>query len=155
MAVGPDQHGRRSGDLAEHRKLPGANMLRVDHLNSSRPWRDVEAAGLTKVEEYGPGVVQQGEYSQRAVGGDQVVVGHASPEQRVSLTEVVVDVEAREHRGDVPARLVHAEQFGRDVAKGLVTVVGAAERDLRHRVVQHAGTDRMPFGVVGVQEALG
>ena len=38
---------------------------------------------------------------------------------------------------------------------GLVTVVGAAERDLRHGVVQHPGTDRMPFGVVGVEEALG
>ena len=42
-----------------------------------------------------------------------------------------------------------------DVAEGLVTVVGAAERDLRHGVAQHPGTDRMPFGVVGVQEALG
>jgi hypothetical protein len=36
-----------------------------------------------------------------------------------------------------------------------VTVVGAAERDLRHGVVQHPGADRMPFGVVRVQEALG
>ena len=53
------------------------------------------------------------------------------------------------------ARLVHAQQFGHGVAEGLVTVVGAAERDLRHGVVQHPGTDRMPFGVVGVQEALG
>ena len=30
-----------------------------------------------------------------------------------------------------------------------------AERDLRHGVVQHPGTDRMPFGVVGVEQALG
>ena len=36
-----------------------------------------------------------------------------------------------------------------------MTVVGAAECDLRHGVVQHPGTDRMPFGVVGVQQALG
>ena len=34
-----------------------------------------------------------------------------------------------------------------------VTLVGAAERDLRHGVAQHAGADRMPFGVVGVEEA--
>ena len=47
------------------------------------------------------------------------------------------------------------EQFGHDVAEGLVTVVGAAERDLRHGVVQHPGADRMPFGVVGVEQALG
>ena len=50
---------------------------------------------------------------------------------------------------------VHAQQFGHGVAEGLVTVVGGAERDLRHGVAQHPGTDRMPFGVVGVQEALG
>ena len=90
-----------------------------------------------------------------AVGGVHVEVGHAPPEQRVSLAEVVVDVETAEHRGDVPPRLVHAQQFGHRVAERLVTVVGAAERDLRHRVVQHPGTDRMPFGVVGVQQALG
>ena len=41
------------------------------------------------------------------------------------------------------------------VAEGLVTLVGAAERDLRHGVVQHPGTDRMPFRVIGVEEALG
>jgi hypothetical protein len=29
---------------------------------------------------------------------------------------------------------------------------GAAERDLRHAVVQHAVTNRVPLGVVGVQE---
>ena len=91
----------------------------------------------------------------RTVGGVQVEVGHAPPEQRVSLAEVVVDVETGDHRGDAPARLVHAQQFGHGVAESLVTVVGAAERDLRHGVVQHPGTDRMPFGVVGVEEALG
>ena len=35
-----------------------------------------------------------------------------------------------------------------------VTPVGAAERALRHGVVQHSGTDRVPLGVVGVQEAV-
>ena len=52
-------------------------------------------------------------------------------------------------------RLVQAHQLGHDVAEGLVTVVGQGERDLRHGVVQHPGRDRMPFGVVGVQQALG
>jgi hypothetical protein len=65
-----------------------------------------------------------------------------------------VDVETGEHPGEPPARLVHAQQFGHGVAKGLVAVVRGAERDLRHGVVQHPGRDGMPFGVVGVQEAL-
>ena len=30
-----------------------------------------------------------------------------------------------------------------------------AERDLRHGVVQHPGADRVPLGVVGVEQALG
>ena len=41
------------------------------------------------------------------------------------------------------------------VAEGLAALVGAGERDLRHGVAQHPGADRMPLGVVGVEEALG
>ena len=41
------------------------------------------------------------------------------------------------------------------IAQGLRAVVLAAERDLRHRVLQHAGGDRMALGVVRVQEAFG
>ena len=66
-----------------------------------------------------------------------------------------MDVKSREHPCDVPARLVHAQQHGHGVAQGLVAVVGAGECDLRHGVVQHPGTDWMPFGVVGVQQTLG
>ena len=137
------------------RERAAAIVAGVDPADSIRPRRDVETAGLAEVEEYGPGVVQQGEHARRTVRGMHVEVGHASPEQRVSRAEVVVDVETGEHRGDAPARLVHAEQFGHGVAQGCVAVVGLAERDRRHGVVQHAGTDRMPFGVVGVQQALG
>jgi hypothetical protein len=155
MPVGSDHHGRGRSDLAKDRELPHAGVPGVDQPDSIRPRRNVETAGFTEVEEHGPGVVQQGEYARGTVGGVQVEVGHAPSEQWVSVSEVVADVEAGEHRGDAPARLVHAQQFGHGVAEGLVTVVGAAERDLRHGVVQHPGTDRMPFGVVGVQEALG
>ena len=116
--------GGRS-DLAEDRELPHAIVRGVDQPDSIRPRRDVEAAGFTEVEEHGPGVVQQGEHARGTVGGVQVEVGHAPPEQRVSLAEVVVDVETGEHRGDAPARLVHAQQLGHGVAEGLVTVVGA------------------------------
>jgi hypothetical protein len=34
--------------------------------------------GLTEVEQHRPGIVQQGEDPQRAVGGDQVEIGHAA-----------------------------------------------------------------------------
>jgi hypothetical protein len=56
----------------------------------------------------------------------QVEIGHPPPGQRVPLFEVAVDVGTRERPGDAPARLVHLQQFGHDVAEGLVTVVGAA-----------------------------
>ena len=64
------------------RKLPRTDVLGVDQLNAICPWGDVEAAGLTeptKVEEHRPGIVQQGEDPQRAVGGDQVEIGMRRP----------------------------------------------------------------------------
>ena len=71
------------------------------------------------------------------------------------LSEVVVDVEPGEHAAEPFARLVHAQEFGDGALQCLGALVGAAERDLRHRVLQHAGTDRVALGAVGVQEALG
>ena len=65
------------------------------------------------------------------------------------------DVETVDHRRDALARLAHAQHFEHGVAEGPAALVDARERDLRHGVLQHPGTDRMPFGVVGVQEALG
>src|SRR5215468_5619172 len=111
MSVGPNQHGGGSSDLPECWKLPRTNVFGVDQLNAICPWGDVQAAGLTEVEQHGPGAVQQGEYPQRAVGGDQVEIGHAAPEQWVSLTEVVTNVQTRHHRGEPLARLVHAQQL--------------------------------------------
>src|SRR5436190_10915007 len=51
VSVGPDQHGRRSGDLSQHGELPHPDILSVDQLHSSRPRRDVEPAGLTEVQQ--------------------------------------------------------------------------------------------------------
>jgi hypothetical protein len=72
----------------------------------------------------------------------------------VSLAEIVVNVQTGHLRGESSVRLVHAEELGNDVAHGLDAVVRAAQRDLRHRVTQHAGSDRVALGMVGVQEAL-
>ena len=98
--------------------------------------------------------MQQGEDPQRAVGGDQVEIGHAAPEQRVSLAEVVMDVQTGHHRGEPLARLVHAEQLGHGLAQGVGAVICAEQRDLRHRVAQHAGSDRVPLGMVRIEEAF-
>ena len=155
MSVGSDQHRTGRSDRAEYRELPHAVVPGVDQPNPIGPWFDVEAAGFAEVEEHGPGIVQQVEDSRRTVRCLHVEVGHAPPEQRVSLPQVVVDVETGEHRSDTPTRLVHAQQFGHDLPERLVTVVGATECDRRHGVVQHPGADRMAFGVVGVEEALG
>ena len=97
--------------------------------------------------------MQQGEDPQRAVGGDQVEIGHAASEQRVALAEVVVDVQAGHHRAEPSARLVHAQELGHAVAQRLGAIVDARERDLRHRVAEHAGTDRVPLAVVGIEQA--
>ena len=106
ISVGPNQHGGGSSDRPEYRKLPRTDVFGVDQLNPIRPRSDVEAAGLTEVEQHRPGIVQQGEDPQRAVGGDQVEIGHAASEQRVSLAEVVMNVQTEHHRGESSARLV-------------------------------------------------
>ena len=67
ISVGPGQHGGGSSDRPECRKLPRTNICGVDQLDPIRPRSDVQAAGLTEVEERRAGVVQQGEYAQRAV----------------------------------------------------------------------------------------
>ena len=38
--------------------------------------------------------------------------------------------------------------------KAFDAFVRAAKRDLRHRVAQHAGSDRVALGVVGIEEAF-
>src|SRR5262249_104172 len=50
VCVGPNQHGVGSGDRAKHRKPPPTNTVSVDQPDPIRPWRDVEAAGLTQIE---------------------------------------------------------------------------------------------------------
>ena len=98
--------------------------------------------------------MEEGEDPQRAVGGDQVEIGHAAPEQRVSGAEVVANVQTRHHRGPSLARLVHLHQLGNGLAQRGRPFVAAAERRLRHGGLEHARPDRMPLGVVGIEQAL-
>jgi hypothetical protein len=98
--------------------------------------------------------VQQGEDPHRAVGGDQVEIGHAAPEQRVPVAEVIMNVQSGHPRGVPLARLVHAQQFGHGLAKRIDARVGPGERGLRHGAAQHAGGDRVLLGMVGIQQAF-
>jgi hypothetical protein len=77
VSVGPNQHGSGSRDRAKYRKLPDTNVSGVDQLNPVRPWSGVAAAGLIEVEEHRLGIVQQGEYPQRALGGQGGLAGPA------------------------------------------------------------------------------
>src|ERR1700681_1470569 len=123
MSIGPDQHGSRSGDPAKRWNFPHAVVFGVDQLDPIRPRSDVEAAWLAEVEQHRPGIVEQGEYSQRAVVGDQVEIGHAASEQWMSLAEIVMNVQTGHHRGESSARLVHAEELGHCFAERLRAVV--------------------------------
>ncbi len=73
--------------------------------------------------------MEQGEEPQRAVVGGEVEIGHAASEQRMSLAEIVMNVQTGHHRGESSARLVHAEELGHCVAQRLRAVVCAAKRD--------------------------
>jgi len=55
LSVGTNQSGGGSRDGPDRRKLPRTHVFGVDQLNAIRPWSDVEAAGLTEVEEHSTG----------------------------------------------------------------------------------------------------
>lgn len=111
ISIWPDHHSGGSRDHADCRKLPRAVVRGVDRLNPIAPRADVERAGLAEVEEDRPGIVQQGEYPQRSVAGGEVEIGHAASQQRGPVAEVVVNVEAGDLRGHLPARLVSAQEL--------------------------------------------
>ena len=96
--------------------------------------------------------MQQGENAKRAIGRDEVEIGHAAPEERMPFTEIVVNTQTGQLAGQAPARLVHGEEFGDGIAQGFAAVVRAAKRDLRHGVAQHAGSDRVALGVIRIEE---
>ena len=73
----------------------------------------------------------------------------------MSFADVVVNVEPTEHPGEVPARLVHAQQLTQLLPQRLVAIIGCRQCHLGHGVVQHSRTDRMPLGVIRVEQACG
>ena len=102
--------------------MPIAGSSQVPPQSASTSWTRSPTAWcrthrFAEAEQDRLGLVQQGEHPQRTLRGDQVEIGYAAPEQRVSLTEFVVDVQSGHHR-DVPrAWLVHAQQIGDDLAQ--------------------------------------
>src|SRR3979411_2422326 len=101
VSVGPDQDGGGSGDHAEHGKLPLPDIFRIDQLDPVSPRSDVEAAGLTELEQHRPGVVKQLEGTERAVGGHEVEIRHTASEQGVARAEVIVNVQPGDDADEV------------------------------------------------------
>jgi hypothetical protein len=82
---------RREPQLLDCRKLSCAHIPRVDQLNAIRPWSHVEASGLAEIKEPRPGIVQQGEDPNRAIGGNQVEIRHAASKQRLPFAKIVMN----------------------------------------------------------------
>jgi len=122
-------------------------------LNPICPRRHVEAAALIEFEQHRPGIMQQVKTRQRAVGGDQVEIGHAAPEQRVAVA-------SRNERptGHLPATRLRGSSIPRSSEtvspKALVRSVRTTKRGLHHRVAQYAGSDRVPLGVISIEETV-
>ncbi|GCC45157.1 hypothetical protein chiPu_0029431, partial [Chiloscyllium punctatum] len=154
VAVRADQHCAGCRHRSERGQLPGAGIGGVEQLNPVGPPGDVEAAGLAKIEQRRPRLVQQCEDPSRAARRDQIEIGHAASEQWMTVAELVMQVEARHHRGKAAARLLHAQQFGDHLAQRLAARIGAVERDVRHGVAQYAGRHRMPLGLIAVEQAV-
>ena len=129
-----------SGDRAEHRKLPHTGILGVDPLDPIRPWSDVEAPGSPRLSSTGRASCSRVNTRSGPLGGDQVEIGHAAPEQRVSRAEVVVNVQTRHHRGVCACEARPCSAARTWSRARLRPFVAAAERRLRHGVLEHAGS---------------
>src|ERR1041385_6337855 len=110
-------------------EAPRTRVFRIDQLNAIGPWRDIDAAALTELEQHGTGLVEQRKNSQPALDGVDVEIGHAASVQRVSVAQVVMDVETGHLSGQTCARPVHADELGNDIAQRLGAIVRTAKRD--------------------------
>src|SRR3954471_3948120 len=99
-------------------------------------------------------MVQQRKESQRTINGEQIEIGHAASEQRVPFAEIVMNAQRGHLGGNTPARFVHAEELGHDLAQGVGAVICTEQRYLRHGVAQHSRSHWMPLRMVGIQESF-
>src|SRR5215468_3615063 len=72
----------------------------------------------------------------------------------MALADVVMNTKARYLRSEPSARLFHSEKVADGFAQSPGSLVRSTERDLRHRVAQDAGSNRVALGMVGIEEAL-
>ena len=70
------------------------------------------------------------------------------------LAQIVPNIQTGHLRGELFARLLHPEELAPRCPAAPSCDRPAAQRDLRHRVLQHARRDRMALGVIGVEQAL-
>ena len=155
VAVGPDQHGDGSGDGSDDGKLPGARAVGVDMPDPVRPRGDVDAAGLTEVEQHRPGVVEQLEDPARAFGRGEVEVWHPASEQRVPLPRSYLTSSPDRSPASWARGSSNASSSATRVAQRLGPRVRSLEEGLDHHVVQRSGRGRVPLRVVGVQQLVG
>jgi hypothetical protein len=149
IAVGPYQDGVTAPSTGRsHVPTYLASVRRTQSAHgamSRAPWPP-------EVEQHRSGLVQEFEDAERAGGGDQIKVGHSAAKQRVSLAEVIMNVQARHHGTEALARLLHAKELGHRIAQHRRALVAAAKRHRSHRVTQDASSNRVALGVVGVQK---
>ena len=83
VSIGSDQNSSGGCHVTQDRKLPIAAIFGLDRQHSVCPRGGITSPGLVEVQQDRLGVVEQSEYSHRAIGGDEVQIGHTAPEQRV------------------------------------------------------------------------
>ncbi len=117
---------------------------------------ELEATRLSEVDEQRLAATQQFEHTRRlGRGGSEVEVGHPPSEQRVAVTEVVMDIERGSHAGKLDTRLVDLCEPGRLFGQRATALVAALQRGQGHRVPQRPDRDGVALGLVGVKELVG
>jgi hypothetical protein len=94
----------------------------------------------------------QATYPSGRINTAAVEIGHPTTEQRVSLPEVVVDVQTGDHPGEPPASLVDAQQVGDGVARGVGRASARASTVCAMVCSSTRAATGWPLGVIGVAQ---
>src|SRR4051794_26362758 len=105
---------------------------------------------LAKVNEHAARFVQKFEHAYRSSRSHEIQVRHATTEQRMSFTQVVMDSETRHFRSQFFSGFIAAQKLGDVFTKRFGAIVNSTKRRLRHRILQHARSNWMTLSVISI-----
>jgi hypothetical protein len=85
--------------------------LRIDQMNTIRPFSDINGLGFTQIKEQRSRSVEESEESPGLAVRDQGKVRHTTPGQWMPFTGAITDVQSRQVRRHLPTNFVQLKHL--------------------------------------------